>query len=233
MLIKGLGINFPMVIAGSKNILIFYFLLAFLIASISAAQPVDLGTADNFVILSKSGVTNVPTSAIDGNVGTSPITGAAITGLTCSEVDGNIYDNDGFYTGGGGGDTSCLFTDDDLLTIAVNDMEAAYTDATGRTPPVASELGAGILIAGTILTPGIYKWTTPVTITGDITLSGNSSDVWIFQIGDDAGDTLTISSGKKIILSGGAQAKNVFWQVNGQTTLGTNSVFNGIILDKT
>jgi PKD repeat protein len=68
-----------------------------------------------------------------------------------------------------------------------------------------------------------------VIIPTDVTLSGGPNDVWIFQIAQ----TLGISSGKHVILSGGAQAKNIFWVVAGQTTLGTNSVFNGNILDKT
>src|SRR3989339_797482 len=79
------------------------------------------------------------------------------------------------------------------------------------------------------LAPGLYKWSTDVIIPTDVTLSGSANDVWIFQIGQN----LTISSAMKIVLSGGAQASNIFWQVAGQTTLGTNSVFNGNILDQT
>ena len=52
--------------------------------------PVSLGGASPFVILTKSGVTNIPTSVITGNVGTSGITSAAI-GVTCAEVTGIIY----------------------------------------------------------------------------------------------------------------------------------------------
>jgi hypothetical protein len=77
------------------------------------------------------------------------------------------------------------------------------------------------------IAPGVYKWSTGVTIPTDVTLSGGANDVWIFQIAQ----TLDITSAKKVILSGGAQAKNIFWQVAGQTTLGTTSVFNGNILD--
>jgi hypothetical protein len=114
------------------------------------------------------------------------------------------------------------------MTTAISDMETAYTDAAGRTSPTASELGAGN-IGGMTLAPGLYKWSTGVTIPTDVTLSGGANDVWIFQIAQD----LTISSAMKVVLSGGAQASNVFWQVAGQTTLGTNSVFNGNILDQT
>jgi hypothetical protein len=113
------------------------------------------------------------------------------------------------------------------MTIAVSDMEAAYTDAAGRAPGV-TELGAGN-IGGMTLAPGVYKWSTGVTIPTDVTLAGNSNNVWIFEIAQN----LDISSGQHVTLSGGAQAKNVYWVVAGQTTLGTGSVFNGNILDQT
>ena len=106
-------------------------------------------------------------------------------------------------------------------------MQTAYTDAAGR-PAGVTELGAGN-IGGLTLAPGVYKWSSGVSIPTNVTLRGGENDVWIFQI---AG-TLKISSGKMVILRSGAQAKNIFWQVAGATTLGTYSTFNGNILDKT
>jgi hypothetical protein len=114
------------------------------------------------------------------------------------------------------------------MTAAVSDMQIAYTNAAGRTLPAATELGAGN-IGGMTLAPGLYKWGTGVTIPIGVTLSGGANDVWIFQIAQ----TLTVSNGAHVTLSGGAQAKNIFWQVAGQTTLGTTSVFNGNILCQT
>ena len=114
------------------------------------------------------------------------------------------------------------------MTTAISDMEIAYTNAAGRTLPTATELGAGN-IGGMTLAPGLYKWGTGVTIPTDVTLSGGANDVWIFQIAE----TLDISSATSVILSGGAQAKNIFWQVAGEVTLGTTSVFNGNILCQT
>jgi len=184
--------------------------------------PVDLGTAGNFVIRAKSGIADVPTSAITGDLGTSPITGAAITGLTCSEVTGNIYTVDD-----GTGPAPCSIWDAARLTTAVSNMETAYTDAAGRAADV-TDLGAGE-IGGQILTPRVYKWGTGVTISTDVTLSGGPNDVWIFQIAQN----LTMASAKAVILSGGAQARNIFWQVAGQATIGTTSHFEGIILSKT
>jgi hypothetical protein len=190
-------------------------------------QPVDLGTAGDFVILSKTGITEAtPASThINGNIGTSPITGAAIT-LACTEmVTGNIYTVDA--TG-----PACRVVDPVGLTAAISDMETAYTDAAGRTLPDFINLYAGIL-DGKTLAPGLYKYTTGVSIGvitpgSDVYLSGGANDVWIFQI---AGD-ITLANGSHIYLQNNAQAKNVFWQVGGPTgaILGTTSTFEGNIL---
>lgn len=182
--------------------------------------PVNLGTAGNFVILTKSGITDVPTSKVTGNVGTSPITGAA-DHLTCTEVTGTVYSVDE------AGPKPCSIKDPARLTTAVLDMQNAYTNAAGRTNPDFVELGAGN-IGGLTLVPGLYKWSTGVRAPTDVTLSGGSNDVWIFQI---AGN-LKVSNGIHVHLSGGARAKNVFWQVAGQATFGTTSHVEGIVLSK-
>jgi hypothetical protein len=115
------------------------------------------------------------------------------------------------------------------MTTAISDMQTAYTNAAGRTLPDFTELGAGN-ISGKTLVPGLYKWGTGLLIdnTG-VTIAGGANDIWIFQIAQ----TLTVNSGAIVTLSGGAQAKNIFWQVAGQTTLGTTSQFKGNILDQT
>ena len=183
--------------------------------------PVSLGLAGSFAVLSKSGITNVYQSAVTGDVGSSPITGAAIL-LTCPEVTGTIY------TVNAAGPLPCRVTNASRLTTAVGNMQTAYTNAAGLTNPDFLNLGAGN-IGGKTLTRGLYKWTTAVNIPTNITISGGSNDVWIFQI---AG-TLNVGSGVKIILKNGARAKNIFWQVAGAATLGTTSKFNGTILGKT
>jgi len=185
-----------------------------------ALQVVNLGVSGEFVILSKSGITDVPTSDITGDIGTSPITGAAI-GVTCPEVAGTIYEVDA-------AGPACAVTDASRLTTAVGDMQTAYTDAAGRSNPDFLNLGAGEL-GGLTLTPGLYKFTTAVTISTDVTLKGGPNDVFIFQIPG----TLTMSSAVIITLSGGVQAKNIFWQVADAVTLGTYSHFEGIILGQT
>jgi hypothetical protein len=183
--------------------------------------PVDLKSASSFAVLTKSGVTDVPASAITGDVGASPITGAA-DNLTCAEVIGKTYSVDAT------GPLPCRITNATLLTAAVKDMMAAYTDAAGRTLPTATNLGAGE-IGGLTIAPGLYKWGTGVSITTDVTLSGGPNDVWIFQIAK----TLDQASAKKVVLSGGAQAANVFWQTFGDVTIQANAKFNGVILCQT
>jgi hypothetical protein len=189
-------------------------------AIVVSPKAVNLGTAANFVILSKSGITDVYPSAITGNVGSSPITGAAIL-LRCTEVTGTIY------TVNAAGPLPCRVISPLMLTTAVSNMQTAYIDAAGRAPNFLN-LGAGN-IGGKTLTRGVYKWTTGVIIPTNVTISGSATDVWIFQV---AG-TLKMSSAMRITLKGGALAKNIFWQVAGAVTLGTYSHFEGNILGKT
>lgn len=193
--------------------------------SSSSLAAVNLGAAGNFVILAKTTVTNIATSAVTGDLGLSPAatsfyTGFALTNATgyatSTQVTGKLYA------------ASMASPTPVNLTTAVNNMQTAYTDAAGRTTPDFLALGNGN-IGGKTLTPGLYKWTNTVTLPSNITISGGADDVWIFQI---AGD-LTVSSAVNVTLAGGAQAKNIFWQVAGTVSLGTTSHFEGIILSKT
>ena len=182
---------------------------------------VNLGVAGNFAILSKTGITDVYKSTITGDIGTSPITGAALL-VSCAEVSGTIYTVDA------AGPLPCRVTSATMLTTAVGDMQAAYTDAAGRINPDFLNLGAGS-IGGLTLSPGLYKFTSAVVIPTDVTISGGPNDVWIFQV---AG-TLKMSSAVNITLAGGAQAKNIFWVAAGAVTFGTTSHFEGNILGQT
>ena len=184
-----------------------------------AKWPVDLGLGDHFVILSKAGITDVPASTVTGNVGTSPITGAA-DHLSCAEVTGRVYSVNA------AGPAPCSIKDPSRLTVAIGDMQTAYTNAAGRQATI-TELGAGN-IGGMTLAPKIYSWSTNVNIPTDVTLKGNSHDVWIFQISKN----LIVANGVSVHLSNYAKAQNVFWQVAGTVALGTTSHFEGIILSK-
>jgi hypothetical protein len=189
--------------------------------------PVVLGTAGNYVILAKTGVSTTGTTAVTGNIGVSPAAATYITGFALIADPTNVFSTSSLVTGH-------LFAADyavptpDNLTTAVGDMMTAYTDAAGRSLPDHTELGAGN-IDGMTLAPGLYKWGTGVTIPIGVTLSGGANDVWIFQIAQ----TLSVANGAIVTLSGGAQARNIFWQVAGQATLGTTSDFKGNILCQT
>ena len=187
----------------------------------------DLGASGSYVILAKTGISNVTGSSITGNIGVSPVAATYITGFslvadathvlsTSSSVVGKVYA------------ANYEVPTPSNLTTAIGSMETAYTDAAGRTNPDFNELATGNL-GGLTLTPGLYTWTNTVIIPTDVTISGGPNDVWIFQV---AGN-VTMSAAKNVILKGGAQAKNIFWQVAGQVTLGTTSHFEGIILSKT
>jgi hypothetical protein len=193
--------------------------------SASVLAVVDLGEAGNYVIVAKTAINNISTSAITGNLGLSPAATSYITGLsltnatgyaTSAQVSGNIYAAD------------MAAPTPINLTSAVNNMVTAYNDAAGRPSPDFSELGTGN-IGGKTLVPGLYKWTSNVTIPTNVTIAGGPNDVWIFQISGN----LTMSSATSITLSGGAQASNIFWQIAGQATLGTTSHFDGTILSMT
>ena len=188
--------------------------------------PVLLGAAGNFVILAKSGVSTVPSSAIVGDVGVSPaattfltgfsLTAVGTTSATSTQVTGNLY----------GADMTTPTNSN--LTTAVSDMETAYTDAAGRPTPDFLNLGSGE-IGGQTLVPGLYTWTTGVTISSDVTISGGANDVWILQIPGN----LTMSAAKNVILGGNAKAKNIFWQLTGAVDVGAGAHFEGIILSQT
>jgi hypothetical protein len=190
--------------------------------------PVVLGTAGNFVILAKTGVSTTGTTAVTGDIGVSPAAETFLTGFAQARDASNVFSTSARVTGK-------LFAADmapptpSSMTTSVSNMETAYTDAAGRTEPApTTELGAGN-ISGMTLAPGLYKWSSGLLLTSAVTLAGGANDVWIFQVAQD----LTVGNAVIVTLSGGAQARNVFWQVAGQATLGTTSDVKGTILSKT
>jgi len=190
--------------------------------------PVDLKSSARFAILAGSAITSSG-GAIVGDVGLSPTTGAAITGLSTDQVTGIVH---AVNAAGPLGAT----VDPAILAIAKDDLSAAYNDATNRSVDRIM-LADDENIGGQTLPPGLYASATSLRITGDLTLDagGDPNAVWIFQMGS----TLTTAAGgagdphSRIILAGGAQAGNVFWQVGSSATLGTYSVFKGTLLART
>ena len=191
--------------------------------------PINLGTASDFSILTKSGISTTGVTLVNGNIGVSPVAATAITGFGLIMDSSNEFSKTPIVTGRVYASTYSAPTPA-KMTTAVSDMETAFTTANNLvTPAPIVGLYAGD-ISGRILPAGLYKWGTGVLITNaGVTLTGGANDVWVFQIAQN----LTVDNSAKITLIGGAQAKNIFWIVTGQATLGTNVDFSGNILSKT
>ena len=168
--------------------------------------PVYLGEAANYAILGASTVTNTGPSVINGNLGVWPGT-AYVPGTPAATVNGAIY----------AGVTEAQH--------AQASLAIAYNEAAGRTAGVVAVAGD---LSGQTLAPGLYNSTSTIAITGDLTLdaNGDPNAVFIFQVGS----ALTVASGGRVVLTGGAKAANVFWQVGSSATLGTYSAFKGTIM---
>lgn len=197
----------------------------------SGPAPVSLGTAANYAILAKTGVSSVPNSTVTGNIGLSPAARGFLTGWSETSDVTDTYSTSAQVVA-----PYKLYAADYAepsptnLGVAVLNMQAAYTDAAGRTATSAAttNVGAGTLTSLTLV-PGVYEWGSAVTIPTDLTLHGSATDVWIFKVSG----TLTMAAAKNVILSGGAQSGNIFWQVADAVTIGANTHFEGIILGQT
>jgi hypothetical protein len=186
---------------------------------------VDLGTAADFAILAETLISTTGTTHVTGDLGISPAATAAFTGFALTNETGyatSIYVTGKLYAADMAAPTPAK------LTAAISDMETAYTNAAGRPTPDELNLGGGA-IGGLILAPGLYNWDGAVGIADNLTLHGGADDIWIFQI---AGN-LTIASDFDVLLTGGAVAENVFWQVAGIATLETGAHMEGTILSQT
>jgi len=166
---------------------------------------VPLATSSTFAVLAGTTVTNTGLTAVTGDLGVSP--GSAVTGFPPGTVSGTIH------------------AADLPAATAQSDLTVAYNDAAGRTTGAVSVSGD---LTGLTLAPGLYKSTSSLAITGALTLNalGNSNAVFIIQMAS----TLTTGTSSQVILSGGAKASNIIWQVGTSATLGTNSVFKGTIM---
>jgi len=198
--------------------------------------PVELGSATDpaasahYVLLAKTGVTNVTGSLVTGgDVGISPAAASFITGFSLIADSTNTYATSSSVASPGKIYASNYASPTPIgLTTTILAMQAAYSDAASRTNPDELDLHSGNL-GGLTLEPGLYTWGSSVTIPTDVTLSGGADDVWIFQISND----LDVSTAKSVILSGGARAANVFWQVAGDVTIHANAHFEGIVFGQT
>jgi hypothetical protein len=199
-------------------------------AAVDIGSAANLASAGAYVLLAKTGITNVTGSSITGgNLGVSPYAATAITGFGMKADSTNVFSTSASVVAPGKiYAANYAVPTPSNLTTAVLSMQNAYTDAAGRIPPDHLNLSSGNL-GGLTLAPGLYKWGSTVTVPADVTLSGAANDVWIFQISGD----VDISAAKHVLLAGGAQAKNIFWQVAGKVTIHANAHFEGVILCKT
>jgi hypothetical protein len=217
--LKALGVH-----AGNTNSAIGS--AAYVITALGPAA-VNLASAAFYRILSEAGISTTSGTAITGNIGVSPIAHTAITGFTYTPDLSATFGTATEVSGG-------VYTPDNLaptpanVGTAVSDMQAAYTDAAGRSVSRIINTGGGNL-GGLSLTPGLYQWTTGVTIPTGLTLNGGPSDVYIMQVNG----TLGLSTSTAITLVGGLLPQNIFWQVTGAVTLGVSSTFQGIVLGAT
>ena len=184
--------------------------LAFVGSVVAAGPPsVGLGTAGAYGVLAGDTITNTGATTINGDLGLFP--GSAVVGSPTVIGASNVNNS--------------------AAQIAKNDLRTAYLDAEGRSGPTLVAAGA---LGGRTLAPGLYKDDgAPASLgisTGQtLTLSGDSRSVWIFQ----SASTLITETGSRVVLTGGAQACNVFWQVGSSTTLKTGSTFVGTVLAHT
>lgn len=169
--------------------------------------PVMLGTAGDYVILAKSAISSAGGSTVTGNLGVSPAAAGQLSGL--SPVDAPVQFSSSPQVSGHIFAVDYAVQTPAKLGAAIAEMHNAYADAAGRKPDF-TELGAGI-IGGMTLAPGTYKWSTAVLIPTSVTLNGGPNDVWIFQVGEG----VIQASAARILLTGGARAKNIYWQVAG------------------
>jgi hypothetical protein len=168
---------------------------------------VSMAGSSNMVMLAGSSYTSTGATNITGDIGLSP--GTSIGGFPPGILNGTQHIND------------------EMANQAKLDLTAAYNDAAGRTSTDIVTISGNI--GGLTLTPGLYKSTSSLAISsGDLTFDakGDANAVFIIQIAS----TLTTTSGRKVILSGGALAANIFWQVGSSATFGTTSVFKGTIM---
>ena len=212
----------------SCTMLVIILMLPAIVMSQSSPAKVNLGTAGDFVVLAKTGISTTGTTNITGDLGMSPAAASFVTGFGLIADATNVFSTSSLVTGKVYASNYAVPTPA-KLTTAISDMQTAYTDAAGRLIPDYSELYTGDL-TGNTLTRGLYKWTTSVLFSaGGVTISGSANDIWIFQI---AGN-LNAGNGAIVNLAGGAVASNIFWQVAGQVSIGTTASMKGIILCQT
>jgi hypothetical protein len=186
---------------------------------------VDLGAACDYAILAKNGISTVSVSYVTGNIGVSPGTNG-ITGFELG-LDGGGQFATSTQVDGKAREANYGNPIEADLAVAVLDLEAAYTDAASRTHIDATRTNIDNgAIGGRTLLPGVYTFTTAISISNDLTFDGGEDDVFILKTTGQ----LSLAMGTFVILTGGVQAKNIFWQVAADVAIDANAEMQGIIL---
>jgi hypothetical protein len=198
------------------------------LVSAATAQVVDLGTAGNYAILAKTGITNVPTSAVTGHMAVSPGYATSITAFDLVQDTGNEFSESPQVTGKVYAANNAPATAS-ALESAVGDMEAAYTAiASLANDPSKDEPDYGGEIGGQTLTAGVYTYTSDINIISDVTFTGSATDIFVVRTTGN----FVQAAGKQVILAGGALAANIYWQVAGNVAVGAGAHLEGTILAK-
>ncbi|KAK4698814.1 hypothetical protein P7C70_g7456, partial [Phenoliferia sp. Uapishka_3] len=206
------------------------FLSLLALASVAFATgpaPVLLGTAGNYAILAKTGVSTVPQSVITGDLGASPVAQTYYTGFSNTNDQTNTFSTSQQVAGRLYAANNASPTPS-VLTTAVSDVETAYTDASSRSNPDYLNLNNGNFGAYTF-GPGLYKWGSDLSFNGDCIINGGTNDTFIFQVSGE----INVADSVKLTLAGGAQPGNVVFVSADATTLGNSAEWNGIMLSMT
>lgn len=190
--------------------------------SVLGPGVVNLNTVARFGIIAGTSVSNITGISQVNNldIGLYPGLRSAISGFPPAiVVGGAIYASDDIAPAG----TAAM------LLQAKTDLTNAYLAAEAAVSP------AVVIVSGDqgnkTLTAGIYKSTSTLSIqSGNLILDaqGDVNATWVFQI---AGAFTTVGgAGGNVILTGGAQAKNIFWQTGASAIIGDNTSFQGNIL---
>jgi hypothetical protein len=189
----------------------------------TAQGPISLGAAGDFAVFAAAGVGLGAGATVLGDVG---VDGglASLTGFTLVADPGGTFSTSTGVTGR-------IYASDHaaptpaMLSTAGADMKAAYDNGMARLFPTGTDLGAGEL-GGLDLAPGLYQWSAAATITTDLTLTGGAEDVWILRVGGG----LDLAATRRVLLAGGALARNVYWITVGAVTLGADTILEGQVL---
>jgi hypothetical protein len=175
---------------------------------LSGPKAPDLATTECYAIFSAIGaVTNTGITNIMGDVGSNV---GLSTGFDPLNVTGTIHPIPDGSTAQAAADLLDVYT---YLNTLPYDIELLYPAQFGN---------------NLVLTPHTYLLNAATTLTDSLYLNaqGNADAVFVIQMNG----ALTTSTYSKVLLINGAQAKNVYWKIEGAVSINNYSVFCGTIV---